>query len=115
MRYIAIFLLAAVLLFGCTGGGQQAGNQSTTTGGGGNAGGQGEECKPTYSFSALQDGVLSTTTELTATVTCGAGKTLSVKLDGADVADQAVDTNATTPVKLDFYPRYDGMQKLTVE
>jgi hypothetical protein len=119
MRYIAVFLLAAMLIFGCAGGGQQSGNQPSGTGSGANApaapASGGEGCKPTYSFSDLQDGVLSDTSTLTATVTCGDGKTLSVKLDGADVADQTLDTNATTPVKLEFYPRYDGTQKLTVE
>ena len=118
MRYILAFLLAAALLFGCAGGGQPAGNQSGTPQTGGNTGGTapaGEECKPSYSFSDLQDGVLSQTSTLTATVTCAAGKKISVKLDGNDVADQSVDTNATEPLKLAFYPRYDGTQKLTIE
>ncbi len=122
MRYIAVVLLAAVLLFGCTGGGQQAGTPAGggngTPAGGGAAGQQasgGEACTPSYSFSDLQDGVLSQTSSLVATVTCAAGKKLTVKLDGNDVADQSVDTNATTPVKLEFYPKYEGTEKLTVE
>ncbi len=120
MRYIAFVILAAVLLFGCTGGGQQPAAQggNGSPAGGGTAGPQpsgGEACAPSYSFSDLQDGVLSQTSTLVATVTCAAGKKLTVKLDGNDVADQSVDTNATTPVKLGFYPRYEGTEKLTVE
>lgn len=118
MRYVAVFLLAAVLLLGCTGGGQQTGGQPSGSGGGGSQqppSGGGEACAPTYSFSDLQDGVLSQTSSLTATVTCGWNKTLTVKLDGSDVADVTLDTNATKPVTLEFYPRYDGNQKLTVE
>ncbi|MFN7991349.1 MAG: choice-of-anchor R domain-containing protein [Candidatus Micrarchaeia archaeon] len=117
MRYLAIFLLAAVLLFGCTGGGTGTPKNGTTAGPGplpGPSGGP-EECKPSYSFSDPQDGVTSMTSSITATVTCAAGKSIVLKLDGKEAASATPDTNATEPLKLEYFPSYDGTIKLTVE
>ncbi len=76
----------------------------------------GEECEPpSYSFSTLEDGTFSETTELVATVTCGAGKKMTVSLDGVEVDSATVETNATVPVKFDVVAIKDGTLKLTVD
>lgn len=115
MRHIIALLIAAVLLFGCTGGGSakpaSGGTQLPQLPGAQ----QPAACEPAYSFSGLQGGVLSQTTELTATVTCGGGKTLVAKIDGSPVATAQVATNATQPVTVAIPAEKDGNVKLTVE
>lgn len=114
MRYV-LLLLTAALLFGC------AGSPETSTGGQpsgglpGIPGAPAEECSPSYSFSGLEDGTLSHSTDLTATVTCAGGKRIAVKLDGEEVTALIPETNATQPLTLVFAPKKDGMVTLTVE
>ncbi|MDD5172013.1 MAG: hypothetical protein PHF60_03170 [Candidatus ainarchaeum sp.] len=117
MRQILLVLLTAFLLFGCFGIGG---------GGTGSAGQTGtpqlpgttppvEQCSPSYSFSELGDGMLSKTATIVATVTCAAGKELTVSLDGKVVKTTSVDTNATTPVTLEFAPTKDGTVSVEVK
>jgi hypothetical protein len=117
MKQILLVLLAAFLLFGCFGIG----------GGGKNGTGTPEvpqlpgttppveQCSPSYSFSELGDGMLSKTATIVATVTCAAGKQLTVSLDGEVVKTTSVDTNATTPVTLEFAPTTDGTVNVVVK
>ncbi len=117
MRAIIVLILASLLVFGCMGGG------TTPTGTGGTPAtgeaqppsGGGEACTPAYSFSELADGVLSKETTLVATVTCAAGKSIVVKLDGAEAARASAQSNATSPLQLPIAPEKDGVVKLTVE
>ena len=114
MKRVVLLLLAALLVFGCTGG-QTTG---TKPGGGttpGTSTQPAEACTPSYAFSEVDDGTLSQTAELVATVTCAAGKSIVVRLDGTEAASATPDSNATTPLKLDFGPKKDGTLKLTVE
>lgn len=120
MKQILVLILAALLVFGCTGGAPQAkqgaGNGTKQGGTPGGAQPQGSPaCTPQYSFSDLPDGTLSGTTHLLATATCAAGRKVAVMLDGAEVASASAATNETSPLDLAFAPRKDGTVKLTVE
>jgi hypothetical protein len=117
MRYIAVIVLAAILVFGCAGPAPPAvpGATPPIAPGGPEPGPSGEECTPSYSFSDLDGGVLSKTSSIVATVTCAAGKSIVVKLDGVQAASVLPESNATAPIKLEFYPRTEGTLKLTVE
>jgi hypothetical protein len=123
MRNIIVLLIAAMLIFGCAvPGGSKTGTQGTG-GTGATQGGQGgtqgtqpaEECTPSQTFSELEAGLLSKTTELTATVTCAAGKSLVVKVDGEPVVTQTVPSNATQEIKLGIPAEKDGKHTVTVE
>jgi hypothetical protein len=116
MRYIALFVLTAMLLLGCTG------SQGSPPAGGGSqqapsapSGGSQDGCTPSYSFSDIADGTLSQMTSLVGSVTCAANKTIEVKLNGNTVASVTPETDAVQPVKLEFAPVADGTNKLTVE
>jgi len=114
MRNVIILLLAAALLFGCTGGGQ------TQTPGGSTpqipgTGPSQPECSPSYAFSDLDAGTLSESANVVATVTCADGKTLSLKVDGAEAASMTVSGNATQPLNLGFYPKKVGTLKVTID
>lgn len=105
-------------MFGCFGLGGKGGSGGTT---GPEVPGipgttpQVEQCSPSYAFSELGGGTLSKTTTLVATVTCAAGKQFTVSLDGDVVKSASVDTNATTPVNLQFAPTRDGTVKVEVK
>ena len=115
MRLIVLAIAAFLIVSGCLGGGPAIPNSQT----------QGtqvpgttptvEKCTSSYSFSQVSDGMLSKTTRLVATVTCAAGKNITVKLDDEVAATVSTDTNATTPLNLDLTPTKDGVLKLTVE
>lgn len=122
MRRILLILLAGLLLFGCFG----IGGGKPTGGGTGDATAQPgleipgttppvEQCTPSYAFSELGTGTLSKTSSIVATVTCAAGKTLEVMLDGAQVMTAGATTNATTPIELEFAPARDGTVKVEVK
>jgi hypothetical protein len=116
MKYLIVFLLAAMLIFGCTSpatpkpGGTPGG---TTTPGGSTQ--PAEVCTPSQTFSDLGAGTLSKSSELVATVTCAAGKSVVVKVDGVQVLAKSVTTNATQEVKLDIPAATDGKHKVTAE
>ncbi len=115
MRRILFILLAGLLLFGCFGIGG-----SKPTGGGTTPQVPGttppvETCTPSYTFSELSTGTLSKTATLVATVTCAAGKTLEVTLDGTQVMTAGATTNATTPIELEFAPTRDGTIKVEIK
>lgn len=116
MRYTILVLITAILLFGCVGGQPKANEsggpqippvQIPGTGGLG--------CTPSFSFAEPAEGVLSKTTELTATATCAAGSTLTAKIDGVDVASASIATNDNQQVKLEVPAVKDGTVKLSVE
>ncbi len=116
MRNVILLLLAAALLFGCTGGTQAPGKPG---GSGvpqipGTAPSQ-PECSPSYSFSELEAGTLSETSSIIATVTCADGKTLSLKVDGQEEESSTVSGNGTQPIKIEFFPRKVGTLKVSVE
>ena len=113
MRYV-LLLLTAVLLFGCAGPQAPDGDQPSGVLPG-IPGAPAEECSPSYSFSELEDGMLSKSTDLVATVTCAAGKKVSVKLDGDEATALIPETNATQPLRLTFGPKTDGTLTVTVE
>lgn len=118
MKRILVLLLAAFLVFGCTGGAPQAKHTSGASAAQPGAAQQQQgtpACTPEYSFSDLPDGTLSRTTHLLATATCAAGKGIVVKLDGAEAARASAATNESSPLDLAFAPRKDGTVKLTVE
>jgi hypothetical protein len=115
MRDIIVLLLAATLLFGCTGGGQTQGKPVTPQLPGAGAAQAAEACSPSYSFSELGEGTLSQSEKVVATVTCADGKKLSLKVDGAEEASAAASGNATVPLDLGFYPKKVGTLKVTVE
>lgn len=114
MRQILIVLLAALLLSGCfgIGGGAKGGTGTPQVPG---TTPPVEQCSPSYVFSELADGTLSKTASVVATVTCAAGKSLTVSLDGEVVKTTGVDTNATTPVTLEFAPTKDGTVKVEIK
>ncbi len=114
MKNFILLILAGLLVFGCTGPSAPSGGQPSVPGLPGTQP-PAAACSPSYSFSELQDGRLSDTATLTATVTCAAGKKIAVKLDGAEVASQTPATNATQPLQLEFGAPDDGTLKLTVE
>lgn len=114
MRYV-LLLLTAVLLFGCAGQAPSGEQPSGIVPGIPGTTPPAEECSPSYSFSELEDGVLSQSTDLVATVTCAGGKRIAVKLDGAEATALIPETNATQPLTLTFGPKTDGTLTLTVE
>jgi len=115
MRRILFILLAGLLLFGCfgIGGGKPTGGGTTPQVPGTTP--PAETCTPSYTFSELSTGTLSKTATLVATVTCAAGKTLDVTLDGQSVMTAGATTNATTPIELEFAPTKDGTVKVEVK
>jgi len=122
MRNGIIAIAALVLLvFGCVGMPSQptAGTNATQPQApvlpGIPGGEQVEQCTPSNSFSDIPDGTLSRSITLVATLTCAAGKSVVVKLDGETVGQTVVQTNATTPVNLDIVAKKDGTSKITVE
>ncbi|MEW6722499.1 MAG: hypothetical protein AB1324_04505 [Candidatus Micrarchaeota archaeon] len=116
MRYIALFVLAALLVFGCAGAppAQQPGTGGTPQVPG-VPGTPAEECTLSQSFSDPAEGTLAQQAGVVGTVTCAANKTIEVKLDGETVASMMPETDADQPVKLEFAPAKDGTLKLTVE
>jgi hypothetical protein len=117
MRIIAILLACAVLLLGCAGPAAppKQGGSGQPSGGTVEPPPSGEPCEPKYSFSEIGDGVLSKTSKIIATVTCAGNKTLGVKLDGKGAGSVVVESDATSPVELEFAPVKDGTIKLEVE
>ena len=116
-----ILVMTALLIFGCLG----IGGTTGPTGGsgvpqlpGGQTGGTTppvETCTPEYSFYNISDGVLGHGTTLTATVTCAAGKTITVKLDGELAAASTVPTNDTTTLELALVPTKEGTLQVTAD
>ncbi|MEW6748812.1 MAG: hypothetical protein AB1295_03845 [Candidatus Micrarchaeota archaeon] len=116
MRYV-LLLLTAALLLGCTSAPQAPSGQQPSGGIPGipGTGAPAEACSPAYSFSELEEGTLSETTTLVATVTCAAGKRMAVMLDGEEATALIPETNATTPLSFRFAPKKDGPMTVTVE
>ncbi|MDD5340476.1 MAG: hypothetical protein PHV13_04460 [Candidatus ainarchaeum sp.] len=122
MKTALVLILASLIVFGCLGLG---GTTQTLTPVGGSGtpathapqppSGGGEACTPAYSFSELADGVLSDESDFVATVTCAAGRSIVVKLDGVEAARASAQTNATSPLQMSIAPKKDGKLKLTVE
>lgn len=115
MKRIILLVLAGLLVFGCTGSQPSGGKPGASVPQMPGTSAPAEECSPSYSFSEIQPGTLSKTASLVATLTCAAGKNIVVKLDGEQVASNTPNSNATTPLKLEFGPEKDGTLKLTVE
>lgn len=117
MKYLIAFLLAALLIFGCVGG-PSTPSQSNTNQGTPSIPGVGQpaaQCTPSQTFSDLPNAVLSSTTQLTATVTCYDGSSIVVKVDGQPVVTQAVTGNATQAVQLGIPATTDGAHNVSVE
>jgi len=73
------------------------------------------DCVPSYSFSTPGDGILSYATTLVGTVTCGKGSVLSAKVDGVEVDEISIDSDAATPVRFRIIAPKNGKTKLTVD
>lgn len=120
MRAI-VFIIAALLIFGCLGGGGETtgpigGGGTTTPGGTGGTGGTTPtECSPDYSFYNISSGTLGHATTLSATVTCAAGKTVTVKLDGEVAATSMLEDNSTTTLNFALVPKKDGTVRITAD
>lgn len=117
MKNIAIFLLAAILLFGCAG--PQPGTPSKTPPTAPTEpsvpSAPSDDCTPDYSFSVLKDGTFSQTETLVATVTCAGNTTLNLKVDGKTVESKTADSDVTTPLKFSVPALKEGTSKVTVE
>lgn len=119
---LAILVIAALLVFGCLGGGQ-SGPVVNISGPQLPGGVQdivepppvADECVPGYSFQPLQNGMLGHATNLEATVTCAAGKTITVKLDGEVATTARVEGNETTALNFELIPRKEGTVRVTAE
>ena len=113
MRNLIVILLAAILIFGCVNAPTKApsGGQTTPTG----QTTQTEACTQSQTFSDLGPGILGGTSELAATVTCAAGKSIVVMVDGSTVATTVVPSNDTQTIKLEVPATTDGAHKVTVE
>ncbi len=109
---LVLLLLSIVLIFGCTG---QSG-PSAPTGPSQPSGpsAPSDDCTPEYSFSELENSTFGSDETLAATVTCAAGETLTVKVDGTTVAKQRIADNSTTPVDFSVPAMKDGTLKVTV-
>lgn len=114
MRNVVMLILAAALLFGCTGGGQTPANTGGNTPQIPGTGTGQPECSPSYAFSDLDAGTLSESANVVATVTCADGKTLSLTVDGDEAATVTVNGNATQPLKMEFYPKKVGTLKVAI-
>ncbi len=119
MKRSLLFLLPLVLLLGCIAqpqespGEKDGGIDIGIIPGGGEP--PREECTPDYSFSDVENAVLSDSVKLIATVSCAGGKTIEVKVDGITAASKTVETNATTPLEFNIVAAKDGTSQLTVE
>jgi hypothetical protein len=110
---LVLLLISAILIFGCTG-------QTGTTEPAGPLQQQqpivpGEECTQGYSFSEIEDSIYGSDESLVATVTCAAGKTLTVKVNGKTVATETVEENSTTPLEFSVPALKEGTLKVTVD
>lgn len=110
---LVLLLLSVALILGCTG---QSG-PSAPTGPSQPSGpsAPADACTPEYSFSELKNSTFGGEETLAATVTCAAGETLTVKVDGNTVAKQRIADNSTTPVDFSVPASKDGTLKVTVE
>ncbi len=113
MRFV-IFILAALLVFGCTGSAPEDKKDDAPMIPGVPTA-PAEECTPDYSFSELEDGVFSKEEGLVATVTCAAGKTFVLSVDGKSVDSKTVSENATTPVEFQVPAIRDGTVDVKVD
>lgn len=112
MRALLILSICAVLLFGCAGGAPKPGGK--TDGTGTSVPPSGGECEAKYSFSELPDGVLGQKAKVIATVTCGQNRTVALLLDSKTETSVLLESNAATPVELEFAPDKDGTMKLEI-
>lgn len=109
---LVLLLLSIILIFGCTGQGGPAAPSAPSQPSG--PSGPAAECTPEYSFSELEGSTFGGAETLVATVTCAAGETLTVKVDGETVAKQRVADNSTTPVDFTVPALKEGTLKVTV-
>ncbi len=114
MRNIILILLAAVLIFGCVSG-PKAGAPNISSITANIPGAPPEACTQSQTFSALAPGILSETSELTATVACAGGQSIEVDVDGNPVTTKQVQTNDSQEVKLDIPATTDGSHTVTVQ
>jgi len=113
MRFV-VFILAALLVFGCTSSAPEDKTGDTPVIPGVPSAPV-EECTPDYSFSELEDGIFSKEEGLVATVTCAAGKTFVLSVDGKTVDSKTVSENATTPVEFQVPAIKDGTVEVKVD
>ena len=114
MRNIILILLAAVLIFGCVSG-PKTGAPNISSVAVNIPGAPPEACTQSQTFSALAPGILSETSELTATVSCAGGQSIEVDVDGNPATTNQVTTNDTQEVKLEIPATADGSHTLTVQ
>ncbi len=113
---LVLLILSIILIFGCTGqSGPTAPTAPTAPVQPSGPTTPAAECSPDYSFSELENSTFGGDETLAATVTCAAGETLSLKVDGTTVAKQVISDNSTTPVDFTVPALKDGTLKVTVE
>jgi hypothetical protein len=113
MRNVIVLILAAVLMFGCTGGGQAKPAIPQLPGAG--AAQAAEACSPSYTFTEIGAGTLSQSEEIVATATCADGRRLALMVDGDEEASATASGNGTQQLELGFYPKRVGTLAVSVE
>jgi hypothetical protein len=115
MKYV-IFILAAILILGCTDSGEKPEDKSLIPKAPGeNDTSVDKDCTLQHTFSTLEKGTFSEDEELVATMTCAGNKTLKLKVDGETMQTVKVDSDATTPVKFKVVGVEDGTLSVTIE
>ncbi|MBN1170092.1 hypothetical protein JXA56_03635 [Candidatus Micrarchaeota archaeon] len=102
-------------MFGCTGGEVTPGESTGPSIGIPKIEGPQDECTMDYSFSQINDGTFSKSSDLVVTVTCAGGSELALGIDGKVLQTAMVETNAATPVKFNVVGISEGSRKVTVK
>jgi hypothetical protein len=110
---LVLLLLSVILIFGCTGQGGPAAPSAPSQPSGPSS--PAADCTPDYSFSELEGSTFGGAESMVATVTCAAGETLTLKVDGETVAKQRIAGNSTTPVDFTVPALKEGTLKVTIE
>ncbi|MBU0591634.1 hypothetical protein KKF81_06315 [Candidatus Micrarchaeota archaeon] len=125
MRSTAYTFLLLIFLFGCLGG--NTGNDdyvtmNNTTGQYGDYSNdnstfqyeKNEDCvDPTYTFSRMDEGILSQTSILIATVTCAGGKEILIYIDDQLIGRQTITSDEATPLNFPIIGINDGISRIT--
>ncbi len=73
------------------------------------------KCPPSYLFGEVANGTLGHTSHIVATVSCLAGKVVSVRVGDSTLVRMVVNTNDSQTIDLIFIPPKDGTFRLSVD